>query len=111
MGSSSSRPKYFELIEDSKIVMANPTAIADKKKNTGSSGLYQNGCSLLGMMRYSVPSEDWCKVESSTPRITNTTMTLRMIFSARFSLKCSSTIGENSMASTAVRSEEHTSEL
>src|ERR1039457_957620 len=73
MGSSSSRPKYLELIEDSKMVMANPTAIADRKKNTGSSGLYQNGCSLLGMMRYNVPSEDWCKVESSTPRITNTT--------------------------------------
>ena len=58
MGSSSSRPKYFELIDDSKMVIARPTAIADRKKNTGNSGLYQNGCSLLGMMRYSVPSDD-----------------------------------------------------
>src|SRR5271165_1257196 len=102
MGSSSSRPKYFELIEDSKIVIANPTAIADRKKNTGSSGLHQNGCSLFGMMRYSVPSDDWCRVESSTPRITNTTMTLRTTFNALLSLKCSSTIGENSSASTVV---------
>src|ERR1017187_7538015 len=102
MGSSNSRPKYLELIEDSKIVMANPTAIADKKKKTGSSGLHQNGCSLLGMIRYRVPSDDWCSVDSSTPRITNTTMTLRMTFSARFSWKCSSTMGENSRASTVV---------
>ena len=51
-GSSSSRPKYFELIDDSKIVIARPTAIADRKKNTGSIGLYQNGCSLFGMIRY-----------------------------------------------------------
>src|SRR5271165_1725015 len=84
MGSSSSRPKYFELIEDSKMVIANPTAIADRKKKTGSSGLHQNGCSLFGMIRYSVPSDDWCRVESSTPRITNTTMTLRTICNALF---------------------------
>ena len=31
------------------------------KKNTGNRGLYQNGCSLFGMIRYKVPSEDWCK--------------------------------------------------
>ena len=61
------RPKCFELIDDSKIVIASPTAIADRKKNTGSSGLYQNGCSFSGMIRYSVPSEDWCSVERITP--------------------------------------------
>src|ERR1035438_194057 len=102
MGSSSSRPKYLELIEDSKMVMANPTAIADRKKNTGSSGLYQKGCSLLGMMRYNVPSEDWCSVERITPRMTNTIMTRRTTSNALCHLKCSSTIGENSSASTAV---------
>src|ERR1035437_8422545 len=100
--SSSSRPKYFELMEDSKMVIANPTAIAERKKKTGSNGLYQNGRSLLGMIRYSVPSDDWCNVESSTPRMTNTTMTRRMIRNGFCRLKCSNTIGENSMASTAV---------
>ncbi len=68
MGSSSCCPKYFELSDDSKIVIARPTAIAEMKKNTGSSGLYQNGCSLSGMIRYTVPSEDWCKVERITPQ-------------------------------------------
>ena len=52
------RPKCLELIEDSKIVIASPTAIAERKKNTGSSGLYQNGCSFSGTIRYSVPSDD-----------------------------------------------------
>src|SRR5271157_2850678 len=102
MDSSSSRPKYFELMEDSKMVIASPTAIADRKKKTGNSGLYQNGCSLLGMIRYSVPSDDWCRVESSTPRMTKTTITRRMIRNGFCRLKCSSTIGENSNANTVV---------
>src|ERR1035438_8477477 len=102
MGSSSSRPKYLELIDDSKMIMARPTAIAEMKKNTGSSGLYQKACSLLGMMRYSVPNEDWCRVERSTPRMTNTTIKLRTTFSALCHFKCSKTMGENSSASTVV---------
>jgi hypothetical protein len=41
----------LELSDDSKIVIANPTAIAERKKNTGNRGLYQNGCSFSGTIR------------------------------------------------------------
>ena len=38
------------------------------KKNTGMNGEYHRGCILLGAMRNSAPSEDWCIVDSTTPR-------------------------------------------
>ena len=37
--------------QDSKIVIANPTITAEKKKKTGSIGVYQSGCSLWGTIR------------------------------------------------------------
>ena len=58
MGSSNCRPKYFALSDDSKMVMANPTAIAEMKKNTGNNGLYHSGCNFSGMIKYKVPNED-----------------------------------------------------
>lgn len=39
------------------------------KKNTGMNGEYHRGCILLGAMRNSAPSEDWCIVDSTTPRM------------------------------------------
>ena len=46
--------------------------MADPKKKNGSAGEYQNGCSLLGMIRYSDPSELWCRVESNMPNTIRT---------------------------------------
>src|ERR1039458_9390599 len=45
-------------------------APSDEMKNiSGSSGEYHRGYSFSGTIRKSVPSELWCSVESSTPRI------------------------------------------
>ena len=60
-------------MKDSNTVMASPTAIALKKKNTGSIGVYHSPWSLSGAMTYSVPSDDWWRVESRTPTITSGT--------------------------------------
>ena len=101
-GNSRCRPKCRELSDDSKIVIANPTAIADRKKKTGSSGLYQNGCSFSGRIRYRVPSEDWCSVDKMTPQITSGIRIARTTFKGFCRLNRSSTIGENSSARTVV---------
>jgi len=59
--------------------------LSRKKVRTSAQGLYlaavlvvlgfitnrQKGCSFSGMIRYSVPSEDWCNVDRITPRMTN----------------------------------------
>src|SRR4051794_20396410 len=86
------------------MVIASPTAIADRKKKTGRIGLYQNGCNLPGTIRYRVPSDDWCKVDRMTPQITSGIKIFRTILSGFCRLKRSSTMGENSSASTAVYS-------
>ena len=46
-----------------------PATIEEMKKNTGMNGEYHRGCILLGAMRNSAPSEDWCIVDSTTPRM------------------------------------------
>jgi hypothetical protein len=84
------------------MVIASPTAIAERKKKNGSSGEYQNGCNFSGMIKYSVPSEDWCSVERITPQMTSGMSTPRMIFNGFCRLKRSSTMGENSSARTEV---------
>ncbi len=101
-GSSNCRPNARELNDDSKIVIARPTAIAEMKKKNGSAGEYQNGCSFVGMIRYSVPSEDWCSVESRMPRITRRNQAALTHLSGVARLKRSSTAVENSNISTVV---------
>src|SRR5579864_5545534 len=86
------------------MVMANPTAIAEMKKNNGNNGLYHSGCNFSGMIKYKVPSEDWCNVERITPRITKGIKAARTIFRGFCRLKRSSTIGENSRERTVVYS-------
>ena len=51
MQNTNVRKTLGQLIEDSKMVIASPTAIADRKKKNGSRGEYQNGCSFSGMIR------------------------------------------------------------
>ncbi len=77
------------------------------KKKNGSAGVYQNWWSRVGMIRYSVPSELWCSVERITPKITSGMRQARTIFSGFCRLKRSSTIGENSSASTVEYSITH----
>src|SRR3989304_612647 len=69
--SSSPRWNALALAEDSRITIARPTETAVRKKNAGRSGEYQSGCNLAGMMRKSEPKDDWCRVDSTTPRITS----------------------------------------
>ena len=69
--------------------------------------MYQRPWSLFGAMTKSVPSDDWCRVESRTPMMTSRGVSLRMTFSARFHRKRSKTTGLNSRASTVRYSMTH----
>jgi len=42
----------------SKITMARPAAMAESQNRMGSSGEYQSGYSLVGIIKYRLPSED-----------------------------------------------------
>ena len=50
---------HREATRDSKITMANPTAMAESRKSNGRIGLNQRGCRRISASRKSVPSEDW----------------------------------------------------
>ena len=50
--------KAREAINDSRITIGNPTMIADSRNRAGSHGVYQNGCSFVGAITISVPSDD-----------------------------------------------------
>ena len=79
--------------------------IEEMKKNTGMNGEYHRGCILLGAMRNSAPSEDWCRVDRHTPKMVRMmvqrTTTLRH-FLRKGNLQDSHSMGatENSMNST-----------
>src|SRR5208337_1737647 len=106
-GNSNCFPKCCALIEDSKMVIASPTQIAERKKRKGSSGVYQKGCNLFGTIRYKLPSEDWCRVESMTPAITSG-MTIAFCHLSSFGkLNFSNRTPENSSASTVLQSITH----
>ena len=62
----------------SKITIDRPAAMEETKKSTGRNDEYHSGCSLLGAMRNSAPSEDWCMVESTTPRMASGMVAYRM---------------------------------
>ena len=70
--------------------------IADTKKNTGIYGEYQSGCSFDGAIRNSAPSEDWCSVERTTPKMVSKSVSLIMILRAFFRPSHSRAAGENS---------------
>jgi hypothetical protein len=86
--------------------MAIPAARADTKNSTGSIGVYHSGCIFSGTIRNRLPREDWCSVESRTPRITSTGVTVFKLLSIQSSLKRflngSMTTGANSRDSTVV---------
>src|SRR5579872_5467999 len=101
-GSSNARPKALELCVDSNMVIAKPTATADAKKKNGNAGVYQNGCNLLGMIRYRLPSELWCSVESKIPATISTGYIALIHLIGAFRSKRSKTLGRNSKKSTVV---------
>jgi hypothetical protein len=65
-------------------------------------GEYQRPYIFSGTITKSVPSEDWCSVESSTPTMTRGTERPRMTRAGLSSLRRSSSIGLNSRARTVV---------
>ena len=52
---------------DSKMTIGNPTAIADSRNINGEIGEYHSGCIFVGAITISVPKDDWCKHDSTTP--------------------------------------------
>jgi len=52
---------------DSKITIGNPTEIADSRNRNGRIGVCHSGCIFGPAITISVPSDDWCSVESTTP--------------------------------------------
>ena len=65
-------------------------------------GVYHSPYIFSGTITKSVPSEDWCSVESSTPMRTSGTEKPRMIRAGFSSLRRSSSMGLNSSARTVV---------
>ena len=57
----------------SELTIARPSATAETRKISGSSGEYHSGWTRFGAITMRVPSDDWCSVESSTPTITIST--------------------------------------
>jgi len=61
---------------DSKITIGNPTEIADSRNRNGRIGVCHSGCIFGPAITISVPSDDWCSVESTTPAMMKTNITL-----------------------------------
>src|SRR5664280_2469099 len=89
---------------DSTTVIPMPAASAETKKRTGSTGVYQSGCTFSGRIRNREPSDDWWSVERITPRITRTGVMGLRSRRSQSSLKRSSTTGANSRDNTVVYS-------
>ena len=63
-------------------------------------GEYQSGCSLVGAIRNSPPSDDWCSVESMTPNTVRPIVMRTAHMRAFGQPSHSNTGGRNSMPST-----------
>ena len=95
------RPKARSLRYDSRIVMPMPAPIAEMKKRSGSSGVYQSGCSLLGHDQ--VERAERRLVQGREDHAERSPAAWRcawMIRRGRSRPKRSKTTGENSSAST-----------
>ena len=60
-------PKERDASMDSQITIGKPTAIADSRNRSGRMGVCHSGCIFGPAMTISVPSDDWCRVERTTP--------------------------------------------
>ncbi len=111
--------KDLEAISDSKMTIAKPTTKADSRNNNGRIGVCHNGWTLAAARTISVPNEDWCIHERTTPKIIKIVITFFNDTSSTFSnlsknpfnlfnipgrftspLNRSTTIGRNSIYST-----------
>ena len=61
---------------DSRITIGKPTMIADSRNSTGRIGVFHSGLSFVGAISISVPSEDWCMKDSTTPATMNSGRTI-----------------------------------
>jgi hypothetical protein len=82
--------------------MPRPAPIADTKKSSGSSGDHHRPWSFPGTIRYRLPREDWCSVESTTPAITSGVVMVRSSRRGASRPNASKTTGENSRIRTVV---------
>ena len=64
-------PKYQEEKSASAAIVIRPRPTAETKNNTQRIGLYQSGCTRSGAIKKSDPSDDWCRVDKTIPRITS----------------------------------------
>ena len=70
------RPKDAITRICSNITTGYATAIADVKNNSGSIGVFHNGCTLEGAISIRAPSSDWCRHDETIPTITTNSITL-----------------------------------
>ena len=63
-------------------------------------GEYQSGCSFVGAIRNSAPSDDWWSVESITPKTVRPMVIFTAHMRARVQPSHSNTGGRNSMKRT-----------
>src|SRR5664279_3959184 len=94
-------------IRDSRTTIEIPEAMQEMKKSTGSIGVYQSACSRFGTIRYRDPKEDWCKVDSSTPKIMSGNEMVWIHLMGLWMFNFSRMIGANSRDSTVVYNMRH----
>ena len=82
------------------MTMDSPAAILETKKKTAMYGEYQSGCNFDGAIRNKAPRDDWCSVESITPRIVRIRVSFTASLRAFLSPSHSKGTGRNSRKST-----------
>jgi hypothetical protein len=82
--------------------MLSPRSTADIRNMYGSILPFQSAESFEGAIKKTAPSEDWCSVERSTPKITTPTIILLTNFRALGIFNFSKNIGLASVASVEV---------
>ena len=63
-----SKPSQRAAARCSRIAIAGPAIMAEKRKSSGSCSDHQRTFTLCGMSVINVPSDDWCRCDSVTPR-------------------------------------------
>ena len=74
--------------------------VGETKKRMGRIGEYQSGCSFDGAIKKSAPRDDWCRVDSTTPKMVSKRVSFIMMLRAFFRPSHSKAAGENSTNNT-----------
>jgi len=84
-------------VSTARISTSGPTATAEMRNRSGSSGVYHRACSFEGTIKNRVPREDWCRLEIIIPKNTRTILYLLRNFLIQANLLVSSRgTGKNS---------------